>query len=208
VKEAAQLSQETKVATVTRHLEVSVAVKQKVISECVDSIVAAADLIAACFQRGDKLLICGNGGSAADAQHVAAEFVSRLRKEVERKALPAIALTTDTSFITAYANDYEWTGVFARQVEALGEEGDVLLCISTSGSSANVVRAQEAAQTMGLQTIALVGDGGSLVGAADAAVVVPSTNTGAVQESMLAIEHAICELVEDSLFGPPPQAVR
>ena len=189
--------------SIRRRLELSLSVKKDAIANCVPAVVVAGELIAESFRKGGKLLICGNGGSAADAQHVAAEFVGRLRKEMEREALPALALTTDTSFLTAYANDYSWDGVYARQIEAFGREGDVLLAISTSGSSANVLRGMAAARGRHLHTIALVGEGGSMAAVADVAVVIPSTHTGAVQETMLAIEHAMCEFVEDSLFGLP-----
>ncbi|GAC1337946.1 MAG: D-sedoheptulose 7-phosphate isomerase [Candidatus Dormibacteria bacterium] len=183
------------------HLRRGITVQEGVLAACVDDIVRAAELITDAFRGGGKLLICGNGGSAADAQHVAAEFVNRLTAEVERAALPALALTTDTSFLTSYANDHDYEGVFARQIEAFGRTGDVLLCISTSGSSANVVRAGQAAQMRGVRTIALVGEGGSLEAAVDVAIVVPSRVTSSIQEAMLPIEHSICELVENELFG-------
>jgi D-sedoheptulose 7-phosphate isomerase len=189
--------------TARRHLELSAVVARQVMEQCIPDIVRAAEVIAESFAAGGTVLLCGNGGSAADAQHVAAEFVNRLRKEVERRALPALALTTDTSFLSAYANDYDWDGVFARQVEALGKEGDVLVAISTSGNSRNVLRAVETARERGLRTVALVGQAGALADLCDTAVVIPSTNTGAIQESMLAVEHTICELVEDALFGRP-----
>jgi phosphoheptose isomerase len=182
------------------HLRDAIAVQEQVAARCTDDIVRAAGLITAALREGAKLLICGNGGSAADAQHVAAELVCRLRKEVERPALAAIALTTDTSIITAYANDYDFESVFSRQVEALGRPGDVLLGISTSGRSANVVRAMEAAKKGQLRTVALIGDGGTLSDIADVSITVPSRNTAAIQESMLPIEHILCELIEDALF--------
>src|SRR5205807_1764234 len=122
-----------------------------------EPILAAADLVAGAFRGGGKLLLCGNGGSAADCQHMAAEFTSRLSADFVRPALPAIAMTTDTSFLTAYANDFDFEGVFARQVEALGKPGDVLLAISTSGNSKNVIRAVETGKAMGLRTIVLMG---------------------------------------------------
>jgi D-sedoheptulose 7-phosphate isomerase len=150
------------------------------------------------LSAGGKLLVCGNGGSAADAQHVAAEFVGRFR--LERRALPAIALTTNASIVTAVANDHGFDQVFARQVAALGRAGDVLLAISTSGESANVVKAAEAAQAGGLKVIALTGEGGGrLAGVCDVLLAVPSTDTARTQEAHLVIEHILCELAEASL---------
>jgi D-sedoheptulose 7-phosphate isomerase len=163
-------------------------------------IARAAVVIAESFRRGGKLLLCGNGGSAADCQHVAAEFVNRLSKDRERRALPALALTTDTSCLTAYANDYGFDGVYARQVEAFGTAGDVLLAISTSGSSPNVLAAAETARARGIAVVALVGNTGPLTGAADVAIGVPSSDTQLIQQVHLAVEHLICELVERALF--------
>jgi len=163
-------------------------------------IARAAAIIAESFQRGGKLLLCGNGGSAADCQHVAAELVNRLSKDRERRALPALALTTDTSCLTAYANDYGFEGVYARQVEAFGTAGDVLLAISTSGSSPNVLAAADVARARGLSVVALLGETGRLAGAADVAIQVPSRDSQLIQQLHLAVEHMICELVERALF--------
>lgn len=168
--------------------------------ECGPAIVRAAELVAESFRQGGKLLLCGNGGSAADCQHLATEFTSRLSAEFVRPALPALALTTDTSFLTAYPNDYDFDGVFARQVEALGKPVDVLLGISTSGGSKNVLRAVEAAKARSLKTIVLTGSRGPLRELADVAVSVPSQSTQHIQETHLAIEHLICHLVERALF--------
>jgi phosphoheptose isomerase len=178
----------------------SAEVKRLVVENCLESIVSAAGLIADAFRSGGKVLLCGNGGSAADCQHMAAEFVSILRRDFERPGLAAIALTTDTSFLTAYANDFGYEGVFARQVEALGKAGDLLVGISTSGNSANVIRAVESARRLGMRTVALTGRAGRLPAMADAAVSVPSADTQHIQEAHLAIEHVICELVERQLF--------
>ncbi len=167
---------------------------------CGAAIVAAAASIAASFRSGGKLLLCGNGGSAADCQHMAAEFVSRLVRDRDRPALPAIALTTDTSLLTAFANDVSFDGVFSRQVEALGRAGDVLIAISTSGNSVNVLRAVEAAQAAGMTTIALTGAGGKLAAVADVTIAVPAASTQHIQETHLAIEHALAELVEGAVF--------
>lgn len=170
-------------------------------SRTVEAIVAASRLIADAFRSGGKLLLCGNGGSAADCQHMAAELTGLLRKDVERPGLPALALTTDTSFLTAYANDRDFAQVFARQVQAIGRPGDVLLAISTSGNSPNVLRAVQAARSAGIATIALTGEGGRLSGLADVSVSVPSGRTSHIQEAHLAIEHVMCELVEELLAG-------
>jgi len=183
------------------HLLASIEVKRHVLENCLPQILAAADLITEAFRATGKLLLCGNGGSAADCQHMAAEFVSRLTKDFERPALPAIALTTDTSFLTAYANDLDFQGIFARQIEALGKPGDVLLGISTSGGSLNVIRAVEAARQQNLKTVTLTGNSGTLARMADVGIAVPSSNTQHIQESHLAIEHILCDLVERTLFG-------
>jgi D-sedoheptulose 7-phosphate isomerase len=150
--------------------------------------------------RSVKVLLCGNGGSAADCQHMAAEFVSRLTKEFERPGLPAIALTTDTSFLTAFANDCGFEGIFERQVQALGKPVDALIGISTSGNSPNVILAVEAARAASMRTIVLTGSNGRLAGIAHVAIAIPSTNTQYIQEAHLAVEHILCELVEQALF--------
>jgi D-sedoheptulose 7-phosphate isomerase len=185
----------------------SAEVKRQVAEQCLGSLLAAADLIAETFRGGGKVLLCGNGGSAADCQHMATEFVSRLRKDFERPALPAIALTTDTSFITAFANDCGFDGVFERQVSALGRPGDLLVAISTSGNSTNVVRAVEMALVSGMRVVVLTGSGGRLASLGDVAIAVPSSNTQYVQEAHLAIEHVICELVEQALFADSGERV-
>jgi len=186
-------------------LSESNAVRAKTIDHSRDDIVKAADIIACALRAGNKLMLCGNGGSAADCQHLAAEFVCRLRKDFERRALPAMALTTDTSFLTAYANDFGYEGAFARQVEAFAQRGDVVLGISTSGSSPNVVRAINQARSSGCITIALTGEGGCLRELADITIAVPSTTTQYIQECHLSIEHVICELVEQMLFADKPR---
>ena len=170
---------------------------------CAADIERAATLIGESFKAGGKLLICGNGGSAADSQHMAAELVSRLTLDFERPGLPAIALTTDTSVLTAYSNDFEFAGVFARQVQALGRAGDVLIGISTGGSAANVIAAVRQACTLGMHTIALTAQKGELAGLVDVAICVPSTTTAYIQEAHLAVEHTICHLVERFLFPGP-----
>jgi len=182
------------------HLVESAEVKRQVVETCLDSIFAAVQLIVDAFRCGGKVLLCGNGGSAADCQRMATELVSRLTKEFERLGLPAIALTTDTSFLTAFSNDVGFDGIFARQVQVLGKPGDVLIGISTSGNSTNVIRAVETAYAAKLRNIVLVGHGGRLAAMADVAICVPSTNTQYIQEAHLAIEHIVCGLIEELLF--------
>jgi len=165
-----------------------------------DAVVNAARLIADAMKAGRKLMVCGNGGSAADAQHLVAEFVSRLT--VDRPALRAIALTTDSSILTAIGNDYSYDNVFERQVEALGIEGDVLLTISTSGNSKNCVRALELARRTGIHTVSYTGNGGGTMKAlSDVNVIIPSKITMNIQESHIALEHILCMVVERFYFG-------
>src|SRR5437867_1431067 len=187
--------------TVRAYLRESADTKRRSAEACDESIVAAADLVAQAFRGGGKVLLCGNGGSAADCQHMATEFVSRLTKSFDRPGLPAIALTTDTSFLTAFANDCGFDGVFERQVQALGRPGDVLIAISTSGNSPNVVRAVRWARAAGLRSVVLTGAQGHLAGLADVAISVPSMDNQHIQETHLAIEHLICWLVERDLFA-------
>lgn len=183
-------------------------VKRSTADNCIDSILAAARILSRVFRSGGKLLLCGNGGSAADCQHMATELVSRLTKDLERAALPAIALTTDTSFLTAFANDSGFDGVFERQVQAHGRPGDVLIGISTSGNSANVLRAVAAARGQGMHTIVLTGIGGGRVAAlAETVIAVPSADTQHIQEAHLAIEHLLCYLVERDLFPQPDSSL-
>ena len=164
------------------------------------AVAQAAHITAEALKAGNKLMVCGNGGSAADAQHLVAEFVSRL--VVNRPALRAVALTTDTSILTAVANDYGYENVFERQVEALGLKGDVLLTISTSGNSKNCVKALKLARSMGVHTVSYLGnDGGVMKALSDICVIVPSNITMNIQESHLALEHIFCLLVEREYFG-------
>jgi D-sedoheptulose 7-phosphate isomerase len=169
--------------------------------DCAEDVAKAASLVADAVRGGGKLLICGNGGSAADAQGLATEFVSTLTTDRRRPAIPAIALTTDTSILTAIANDFGFDGVFVRQVEAIGRRGDVLLGISTSGNSRDVLLAIDEARNRGLGTIALTGaSGGRLAAMVDVAIRVPSGVTSHVQEAHLAVEHALAFAVEDALY--------
>jgi D-sedoheptulose 7-phosphate isomerase len=183
------------------HLLESAEIKRKIAEDCLEKIVEGASTIARALQNGGKLLLCGNGGSAADCQHMAAEFVSLLTKDFNRPGLKAIALTTDTSLLTAYANDYGFEGVFARQVETLGNAGDVLIGISTSGNSGNIIRAVEVARNLKMPTIVLTGKGGQLTKMGSVAICVPSKSTQHIQESHIAIEHALCDLVECFIFS-------
>jgi phosphoheptose isomerase len=192
-----------KLQRIATHLLDSAEIKRQTAAKCAESIAKAADVIAGSFLSGGKVLLCGNGGSAADCQHMAAEFVSRLSKDFDRRALPAIALTTDTSFLTAFSNDCGFEGIFERQIEALGNAGDVLIGISTSGNSPNVIRAVEAARKRDLRTIALTGSSGRLTAMVDVAIAVASADTQHIQEAHLAIEHIVCELVEFTLFREP-----
>jgi D-sedoheptulose 7-phosphate isomerase len=173
--------------------------KSKLLSEQAEQVVTAAQLLAGTLKGGGKILLFGNGGSAADAQHLAAEFVNRF--QIERPPLAALALTTDTSILTSIANDYDFLEVFAKQVRAMGRPGDAALGFSTSGNSGNVVRALEVARERGLKTLALSGrDGGPVAQAAELAIVVPSWSTPRVQEVHITIGHVLCDLVDFLLF--------
>lgn len=185
------------------HVKESIETKQRLLAHCSEEILAAADRIALCFRQGNKLLLCGNGGSAADVQHLAAEFVSVLTQSFLRPGLPAIALTTDSSVLTASANDFGFEGIFARQVQALGRAGDVLMGLSTSGNSENVIRALAAAREREIYTIVLTGEsGGKMAAKADLAIRVPSDVTAHIQESHLMIGHIVCDLCERAVFPP------
>jgi phosphoheptose isomerase len=186
---------------IRNHFTQSAAVKQQAIEACTESILAAAEIIASVLKAGSKILLCGNGGSAADSQHIAAEFVSVLTQDYLRPGLPAIALTVDSSVLTASANDFGFAGIFERQVQALGQPGDVLIGISTSGNSENVLRAMNYAKAHGVKTVAWVGGtGGKMAGVADVTICVPSNVTQYVQESHIAIGHILCHLVERAVM--------
>jgi D-sedoheptulose 7-phosphate isomerase len=179
----------------------SIEAKRSFFDSHAESVARAADLIITSVKTGGKVLIFGNGGSAADAQHIAAELVNRLN--YDRPPIAAIALTTDTSILTSIGNDSSYDELFERQLRALGRRGDVALAISTSGNSPNVLRAVAAASEIGIKTIALAGrDGGKLAGTADVALVVDTPSTQRIQETHITIGHILCELVEDALFGP------
>ena len=178
----------------------STAIREQFLQTHAEKLVQASQLIAQCLKRSGKVLICGNGGSAADAQHMAAEMVGRML--LERRALPAIALTTDTSNLTAIGNDYGYEHVFSRQVQALGRKGDVLIAMSTSGRSKNIVMAMQAARSAGISTIGLTGihprDMGEL---ADVSLKVPSSHTPQIQEGHLVLGHLLCGMVEKQLLS-------
>jgi D-sedoheptulose 7-phosphate isomerase len=180
--------------------EESIRVKQAFLRDNLDILAQAIDTVVAAFKSGNKLLLFGNGGSAADAQHIAAEFVNRFR--VERPPLAAIALTTDSSALTSIANDYDYSLVFAKQVQALGKPGDVAIAISTSGNSANVIVALEVCKQLQICTIGLTGDnGGKMTGKVDHLLNVgASKDTARIQESHILIGHVICEMVDAALY--------
>jgi phosphoheptose isomerase len=187
-------------ARIRLHIETSIATKQKFLQSGVEPVLAAAHAMAQALASGGKLMLCGNGGSAADAQHIAAEFVSTLNHHHPRPGMAAIALTTDTSFLTAHSNDFGFGDIFARQVQALGRPGDTLIGLSTSGNSENVVRAVEYARANGIRTVALTGQGGGkLASIAEVLIAVPATATQFIQESHIMIGHILCDLVEQTL---------
>ncbi|MCF8259732.1 MAG: D-sedoheptulose 7-phosphate isomerase [Melioribacteraceae bacterium] len=183
-------------------LEESSRTKLDILAECKTDIFQIIELTADSLKKGNKLLLCGNGGSAADCQHIATEFMIRLSHKLDRPAIPAFAITTDTSNLTAGGNDIGFENVFARNVEGLGNDGDVLIAISTSGNSKNVILAIEKAKSKNMKCIALLGgDGGKIKGTVDAEVIIPSTNTQRIQEGHITVAHILCEAVEEKLYG-------
>lgn len=190
-------------ARISQQFTDSITAKQQAARALPDVIAAAADCLAEALASDHKVLSCGNGGSAADAQHFSSELLNRF--EMERPGLAAIALTTDSSTMTSIANDYSYDEIFARQVRALGREGDVLLAISTSGNSGNVVHAIRAAHTQGMRVIALTGRNGGevaeLVRKQDIEVRVPAQSTARIQEVHLLVIHCLCDLIDQQLFG-------
>jgi len=191
------------VANVRSHFQDAIALKQRMSETLAPAIARAGEALAAALQRGNKALACGNGGSAADCQHFAAELVGRFERE--RPGLPAIALTVDTSALTAIANDYSYDAVFAKQVEALGREGDVLLALSTSGNSRNVIEAVNAAKARGMVVIALTGrDGGAMakmLGPKDHHLNVAHPRTMRIQEVHILALHCLCDTVDNVIHG-------
>ena len=188
---------------ISKNLEQSIAAQRAFAESSTERIIKLAEEIVATFRAGGKLLIFGNGGSAADAQHMAAEFVNRFL--INRRPLPAIALTTDSSVLTSIGNDFSFELIFVKQIQALGQPGDLALGISTSGTSANVVKAIQEARDMGMKTAALTGGssrpGGDLGAAAALVLNVPSDFTPHIQETHLWVEHLLCEIVEKEMFG-------
>ena len=189
---------ETREARIRDMAEESLNAKERFFEQATAAVGQAAGMIIDAMRAGGKLLICGNGGSAADAQHIAAELAFKMGRE--RRALPALALTTDSSLLTAISNDRSFDHVFARQIQALGRAGDVVLLISTSGNSPNILEAAEQARELGIRTIGLLGAGGGKVAPlVDLALIVPHRETPRIQEVHLAVEHMICQLIEDEL---------
>jgi len=192
------MNREKALQEILKSFQTGTDLRNQVAQDCSENIVDAAVLITQCLRSGGKVLFFGNGGSAADAQHLAAEFVGRF--QIERRPLPAIALTTDASILTAVGNDYGFEQIFTRQVQALGRPGDVAIGISTSGNSANVISAIKQAAQQDLKTIGLTGkDGGFLAKAVDISIIIASTNVARVQECHITIGHILCELVENDL---------
>jgi D-sedoheptulose 7-phosphate isomerase len=184
--------------------EESARIKVKFVRENADKIVEVVQLIALAFREGRKVLLFGNGGSACDASHIAAEFVNRFL--MERPPLPAIALNTDVAVLTSIGNDYDYSQVFSKQLAAIGNEGDVVIGLSTSGSSPNVVKAIDVAKKNGMRTIVLTGgSGGKLATMADHVFIVPSKVTARIQETHITLGHAICQMVDEELFGNHPK---
>ena len=184
---------------ILKRFKESADVKTRFLKENLPKLLEVIKLISHAFEAGNKLFFFGNGGSAADAQHLAAEFVNRYI--MDRPPLPAIALTTDTSILTSVSNDFTFAEIFAKQLRALGKEGDVAIGISTSGNSSNVLKAFEVAKEMGMKTVALTGnDGGALAKTADFSLVVSSTSTPRIQEAHILIGHILCEMVEHKIF--------
>ena len=184
---------------ILKEFEESISVKKRFVNDNADTIIEVANLIADTFNMGGKLLLFGNGGSAADASHIAAEFVNRFK--MERPAFPAIALNTDMAVLTSIANDYNYDSVFERQLKALGQAGDVVIAISTSGSSPNVIKAVEAAKRKKIKTIAFTGEKGDrLASLSDYVFAIPSNNTPRIQETHITLAHVLCQMVEEILF--------
>jgi len=177
----------------------STSVKERFANENLDTLTEVSQLLADSFSSGGKLILFGNGGSSTDASHIAAEFVGRFKRE--RPPLPAISLNTDTAVLTCIANDYDFSQVFARQIKALACENDVVIAISTSGNSPNVIKAVDAAKKMKLKTVALTGEkGDKLASKTDYVLAVPSVNTARIQETHITIGHVLCQMVEELLF--------
>ncbi|MFC1493284.1 SIS domain-containing protein [candidate division KSB1 bacterium] len=183
------------------HLSTSAEVKKSMIGQCIEVIEKISLLAADVYKKDGKVMLCGNGGSAADSQHIATELIVRLNSRLDRKALPAMALNTNTSTLTAAGNDYGFDSIFARQVEAFGRSGDLLVGISTSGNSANVIKAVQTAAELGVRTAGFLGgDGGKLKDLVDLALIIPHTDTGMIQEGHITAGHIFCDIIERELF--------
>jgi len=184
--------------TIAKMLKEGADLRLQMVETMTRDILDAAQAIAHAFKTGRKILLFGNGGSAADCQHIAAEFMNRFL--IERPPLPAIALTTDTSILTSISNDYAFDEVFSKQIKALGKKGDIAIGISTSGNSANVIKGFRVAKKVGMVTIALTGEGGKIASNADIALAVPSKSIPRIQEAHIAIGHILCDLTDTFLF--------
>ena len=184
--------------TIAKMLKEGADLRLQMVETMTRDILDAAQAIAHAFKTGRKILLFGNGGSAADSQHIAAEFMNRFL--IERPPLPAIALTTDTSILTSISNDYAFEEVFSKQIKALGKKGDIAVGISTSGNSANVIKGFRVAKKLGMVTIALTAEGGKIASNADIALAVPSKSTPRIQEAHIAIGHILCDLTDTILF--------
>ncbi len=178
----------------------SIKAKEDFFGQSADLLLDTVERVIRCFENGGKLMLCGNGGSAADAQHLAAEFVNRFL--IDRIPLPALALTTDTSILTSVGNDFSYNDIFAKQVQALGKPEDILLGISTSGNSGNVINALDAAKEIGMTTVGLTGgEGGKMASLVDILLNVPTTHTPHIQECHIWVEHMLCQLIDERMFG-------
>ncbi|MBS1518314.1 MAG: D-sedoheptulose 7-phosphate isomerase [Bacteroidetes bacterium] len=188
---------------ISESLKESSEVKNLILEKCYDSICAAADTLTNAVKDGNKILLCGNGGSAADCQHLATEFMIRLSHDIDRPAIAAIALTTDTSNLTAGGNDIGFENVFSRNIEGLGNKGDILICISTSGNSPNILKAVSKAKDKKMTVIGFLGknNGGKLKEVCDVSIIIPSENTQRIQEGHITVGHILCEITERELYG-------
>lgn len=192
---------------ISKIIQASVSVKEQILKDetMLDTVARCSEAITQAFKNGNKVLFCGNGGSAADAQHLAAEFSGRFY--IDRKALPAEALHVNTSYITAVANDYSYDVVYSRMIDGIGRPGDVVVGLSTSGNSGNILKAFESARKIGMITVGFTGaTGGKMKDLSDYLLNVPSTDTPRIQESHILLGHIICQLVEEAYFNIPPKS--
>jgi D-sedoheptulose 7-phosphate isomerase len=195
------MDKKDKIGLIRKEIQESVELKERVKEELAEKMIEVGKALAECIKSGGKILLCGNGGSAADAQHFAGELVVRLTSDYTRMAIPAITLSSDNFILTACANDFGFEQVFSRQIEALGKPEDVLVCISTSGNSPNLIKAAQKAKEKKMKTVGLLGgDGGKLKKFTDLSLIVPSHATPRIQETHICICHILCELIEKELF--------